>query len=113
MVGVGTEKCASASIRSLVQVFSYIFRKFPNEADMAETDENLISLAAGEREEEDGLMCCREEYPPEGMFTGSHLPYFYLSCWMPSFIKLPRFSFTSTGASECSNSRKSVCIWGA
>lgn len=52
---------------------------------MAETDENFISLAVREREEEDGLMWCREEDPPGGRFTGSHLPYFYLSCWMPSF----------------------------
>lgn len=64
---------------------------FQNEADTAETDENFISLAAGEREEEDGLTCFREEDPPEGMSTSSHLPCFYLSCWMPSFTKLPRF----------------------
>lgn len=93
--------------------FLIYFRKFPNEADMAETDENVISPAAGEREEQDGLMCFREEDPPGGRFTGSHPPYFYLSCWMSSFTKLPRFSFTSIGVSEHSNFRKSACIWGA
>lgn len=78
---------------------------------MAETDENLISLAAGEREEQDGLMCFREDRPG-GMFTGSHPPYFYLSCWMSSFTKLPRFSFTSIGASERSNFRKTARVLG-
>lgn len=60
---------------------------------MAKTDENLISLAAGEQEEEDGLMCFREEDRPGGMLMGAHLPYFYLSCQMLSFTRLPKSSF--------------------
>lgn len=97
--------------RALYRFSNIFFRKFPDEADMAKTDENLISLAAGEQE--DGLMCFREEDRPEGMLMGSHLPYFYLSCWMLSFTRLPKSSFTKIGASEHSDFSKSVCIWGA
>lgn len=76
------------------------------------TDENLISLAAGEQEDEDGLMCFRGDRPG-GILTGSYLPYFYLSHWMLSFTRLPKSLFTKIGASEHSDFSKSVCIWGA
>lgn len=93
--------------------FLIYFQKVSRWSRYGKTDENFISLAAGEQEEEDRLMCFREEDAPGGMLMGSHLPYFYLSCWMLSFTGLPKFSFTKIGASEHSGFSKSVCIWGA